>query len=244
MDGALIYSCNAGTAGLDWLERRGIPTVTIDEIQRGSLPGVNIDDRGGARAAAQHLLDLGHTRIGILALQDAELPGPPEDVTLASRSYPTEQRLLGWHDALDAAGVVPVIRLAPHQISESGLAAARELIETGVTAVLCFSDVFAQYVVHAATGLGLTVPDDLSLVGFDDNPLAETIRLTTVRQDVAEKGRAAVTALAAVLRGEDPGLAVLPTELVVRGSTAPPQSSASVLDNVQADARREDSPSS
>lgn len=226
VDGALIYSCNVESAGIGWLERRGVPMVTIDEHARPGVPAVNVDDRGGARAAAQHLVDLGHRRIAILSLQDAELPGPATDLSTVSQSYPTSSRMLGWRDALDAAGVVPVIRLAPLDPPTTARDVARELLASqDVTAVLCFSDVFAHAVIQAAGEVGRPVPGDVSVVGFDDNPLAVTLRppLTTVHQDVATKGRVAAAALVARLDGEEPESALLPTQLVVRSSTAPPR---------------------
>jgi DNA-binding LacI/PurR family transcriptional regulator len=97
--------------------------------------------------------------------------------------------------------------------------------------MLCFSDVMAYRVVRTAEELGLRVPEDLSVVGFDDNPLARRMRpaLTTVRQDVRGKGSAATAALMAAIEaaqeGRKPGRAkrvLLPTELVVRDSTAAP----------------------
>lgn len=225
IDGALVYSCNAETAGIDWLERRKVPMVTIDEILRPGVPGVNIDDRGGARAAAQHLIDLGHTVIGILALQDAEKPGPTTELATLSDSYPSRERMLGWHDALDAAGLEPVVRLAPYTPRAAAHDVGAQLLDARVTAALCFSDVFAAAVVRAAEEGGLAVPADLSVVGFDDNPLAATIRpqLTTVRQDIAAKGRAAVARLVDVLGDGTSHSQLLPTELVVRESTAPPR---------------------
>ena len=98
------------------------------------------------------------------------------------------------------------------------------------TAVLCFSDALAAAVLRAAEDAGLRVPDDLSVVGFDDTPLARRMRppLTTVHQDAEEKGRLAAAELAAAVArhraGEEPEVhrLLLPTELVVRGSTAPP----------------------
>ncbi|MDH2413021.1 LacI family DNA-binding transcriptional regulator [Nocardioides sp. CER19] len=225
IDAALVYSCNAETAGIGWLEKRQIPMVTIDENVREGVPAVNIDDRAGARAAAQHLLDLGHTRIGILALQDAEKPGPSTDLSLISDSYPMRERMLGWHDALDAAGVTPEVRLAAYRPLVAAEETGRELLaSTDVTAVLCFSDLFAVGLLRAAESLGRSVPGDLSIVGFDDNPASSASRppLTTVRQDIAEKGRTAVGLLVDTLAGRAREAVRLPTTLVVRDSTAPP----------------------
>jgi DNA-binding LacI/PurR family transcriptional regulator len=225
VDGALIYSCNPASTGIAWLDRRRVPMVTIDSIPHRDAPHVNIDDRAGARAAAQHLIDLGHTRIAMISLQDDERRGPAEDLSTMSPSHPAHERVAGWREAIEAAGLEPVVRVAPDH-SETGIAdVARGILETtDVTAILCFSDVFAAAVLRAAESLGRSVPDDLSVVGFDDSPLAQMTRppLTTVHQDVAVKGRSAVEALVDVLAGRSPESVRLPTSLVVRGSTAPP----------------------
>jgi DNA-binding LacI/PurR family transcriptional regulator len=235
MDGALVYSCDADSGALDWLIRRGLPLVYVDQAPDPKVPTVNVDDRAGARAAAQHLVDLGHQRVGIVT---GELTGPHNVLVPAdepSQHHVSRQRMLGWTDALRAAGIEPlVVRQA---LTSTGAAeettydAARVLLDRPdrPTAVLCFSDVIARWVVRAADDLGLRVPDDLSVVGYDDSPLARRLRpeLTTVRQDVAGKGRAAAAALtdamARAQEGEqvDPGHLLLPTELVVRESTGP-----------------------
>jgi DNA-binding LacI/PurR family transcriptional regulator len=233
MDGALVYSCDPGSTAIEWLRRRKLPLVYVDQAPASGVASVNIDDRGGARAAAQHLLDLGHRRVAIVS---ANLAGPEGvvavDVALRA-SHVTRQRLLGWLDALDAAGAEVTIVQQLESGDESGYRSGHALLALAArpTAVLCFSDVTAYGVVRAATDQGLVVPDDLSVVGFDDNPLAHRMRppLTTVRQDVAEKGRAAAAALTTAIdraKGETAGKVrhlVLPTELIVRDSTAPPR---------------------
>jgi len=108
---------------------------------------------------------------------------------------------------------------------------ARLLLEAAdaPTAVSCFSDVFAGRVIHVAKQLGLRVPEDLSVVGFDDSPVATQLKptLTTVRQDIPAKARAAVAALTEVLRARQDGTpeptehVTLPVELVIRQSTGP-----------------------
>ncbi|MFC7495761.1 MULTISPECIES: LacI family DNA-binding transcriptional regulator [unclassified Nocardioides] len=219
MDGALLYICEPNSVDLAWLDRRGLPQVSIDQDKRPLATAVNVDDRGGAREAAQHLVDLGHTAIGILTLES--IAGPP------SQSYPAIQRMLGWRAALDPAGIEPRIETAPYRPVSAAYDAAVRLLDTPdrPTAVLCFSDAFALGVVRAAEKLGLAVPDDLSVVGFDDSPVTEVSRppLTTVRQDVARKGELAVAALLASMRGQEPDDVLLPTELVVRESSAPPR---------------------
>ena len=219
MDAALVYICEPDSEHLGWLDRRGLPQVSVDQNLRVGVPGVNVDDRGGARAAAQHLVDLGHTAVGIVTLDNSS--GAPSD------SYPARERMLGWRDALDAAGIEPVVVGAPYRPSTAAREVARELLSRPdrPTALLCFSDAFATGAIRAAEDLGLSVPEDVSIVGFDDSSLAPLSRppLTTVRQDVAEKGRRAVGTLIARMAGEQPPDVLLPTELVVRESTAPPR---------------------
>ena len=221
IDGALVYTCEPRSAGVEWLSRRRLPVVAVDQDLGASVPGVVVDDRGGASLAARHLLDLGHREIGVLALGIAGEDGELRD----SDSYPSRQRLAGWREALAGAGVEPVVALAPYEPRGVARDVARELLEsTSVTAVLCFSDVFAHGVVLAAEELGRSVPGDLSVVGYDDSPLATTSRpsLTTVRQDVTAKGHLAAGMLADLLAGHETQSQLLPATLVVRDSTAPP----------------------
>ena len=218
IDGALVYTCEPRSAGVEWLSRRGLPVVAVDQDLGASVPGVVVDDRGGASLAARHLLDLGHREIGVLALGIADEDGELHD----SDSYPSRQRLAGWRETLAEAGVEPVVALAPYEPRGVARDVARQLLEsTPLTAVLCFSDVFAHGVVLAAEELGRSVPGDLSVVGYDDSPLATTSRpsLTTVRQDVTAKGHLAAGMLADLLAGREPSQ-LLPATLVVRDSTA------------------------
>jgi DNA-binding LacI/PurR family transcriptional regulator len=145
----------------------------------------------------------------------------------------SRERLLGYLEALEPAGIEPLVNRQQESDDEQARLAARQLLtrDDRPTAVLCFSDVVASGVYRAAEELGLEVPADLSVVGFDDSPLARRLRpqLTTVHQDVAEKGRLAVTALRTALENDKLGTSararhvVLPTELVVRASTGKPR---------------------
>ncbi len=233
MDGALVYSCNTQSNAVDWLKRRRLPLVFVDQATSPGFASVNIDDRSGARAAAQHLVDLGHRRVDIII---ANLAGPARvlhDPVATTTNHVVKQRLLGWLDALHAAGIEPTVVQEPYASDGPGNEAAELLLDQvePPTAILCFSDVVAYGVVQTAQARGLTVPDDLSVVGFDDNPLAKRMRpaLTTVRQDVAAKGHAAAAALtAAIARGRAGTAArvrhvLLPTVLIVRDSTAKPR---------------------
>ncbi len=234
MDGVLVYSCDPQAPAVGWLRRRRLPMVFIDQDPVDEIPSVNVADRAGARASAQHLIDLGHRRIGF-AMSGLRGPlgliGNIEVVAdqLVS-GYASRERLAGWMEALNGAGLEsPLVVRQLDDAVEHTSGAARLLLDRDdrPTAVLCFSDAIAFGVIRAANDLGLRVPEDLSVIGFDDHPLAGTFRpaLTTVRQDVRAKGRAAAEALAAAL-GRGPAgpvpHVVLPTELVVRDSTAPP----------------------
>lgn len=231
MDGALVYSCDPKSPGLDWLLKRQLPLVYVDQAKRPGIPSVNVDDRGGARMAARHLIDLGHRRVGMVySAPDLEV-GLDEAPDPSVLPHATRQRYLGWKDELDSAGV------ETHSIGvqlgggrEQHYRASRRLLTLPErpTAVLCYSDVMATETVRAAHDLGLRVPEDLSVVGFDDSPVAMQLQptLTTVRQDFTEKGRLAATLMTeALARNAAPTRAthhLLPTELVVRESTAPP----------------------
>ena len=216
VDGALVYVCDPTSPDIAWLERRRVPLVVVDHNAIDGVASVNVDDRGGARLAAQHLVDLGHRRVGIVTLDADPDPG----------NYPARERMLGWRDALEPAGIDPLVVATPYSPPEAAYDVARSLLDRPdrPTGVVCFSDAFALATVRAAESLGLGVPEDLSVVGFDDSVLAAGSRppLTTVHQDVGAKGRAAVAAITEVLADAHPGPVLLETSLVVRASTAAP----------------------
>jgi DNA-binding LacI/PurR family transcriptional regulator len=235
LDGAVVYSCDTTSPALAWLVRRGLPLVYVDQAPVAGITSVNVDDRAGAAAAAAHLVELGHRRIDII---NKNLAGSFGVVVEADADVDVDhnvsrQRMLGWLDGLSSAGIKANAVNQPQGSADDAYAAALLLLEQDdpPTALLCFSDVMANGAVRAAESLGLRVPEDLSVVGFDDSPLARRMRptLTTVRQPVEEKGRAAATALTALIERTRSGAAkararhvILPTELVVRDSTAPP----------------------
>jgi DNA-binding LacI/PurR family transcriptional regulator len=197
---------------------------------------VNIDDRGGAAAAARHLVGLGHRRIAIVTTGTSGEFGVLGDLRGAGTSHPERERLRGWSDVLSGAGIEPVVVRTEHGDPVASGAAAGELVfgrRVRPTGVLCFSDALAVGVMRAARDEGLDVPGDVSVVGFDDSPLARQVdpELSTVRQDVAVKGRAAVAALIGQIDAAAEGVptpanqrVLLPTELIVRASTARPRS--------------------
>ncbi|MDZ7678492.1 MAG: LacI family DNA-binding transcriptional regulator [Acidimicrobiales bacterium] len=228
IDGAVVYSCRPRSSARGWLERRGLPLVQVDQDPAPEVPSVNVDDRGGAQAAARHLVELGHRQIAVVTVAPLDLDDEP------AVPHPQRERLAGWTEVLDEAGAgpVPVIEAAGHNDTDATRAAGRVLaLDPRPTAVLCFSDLLAVALVQAAHREGLVVPGDLSVVGFDDSPVAQRIEpaLTTVHQDIASKGRLAAELLTAAIddrrdgRRRPPRHEQLPTRLVVRDSTAPPR---------------------
>jgi DNA-binding LacI/PurR family transcriptional regulator len=234
LGGAIVYSCDPTSSAVGWLMRRKLPLVFVDQDPAPGIPSVNVDDRHGAQAAAQHLVDLGHREIAIVTTGFAGEYGivaDPLDMPLAQTE---RERILGWMKTLHAASIKPTVLRQPHaDPQETGYTAAQSLLAepNRPTGILCFSDAIAAGVIRAIRDAGLSVPEDLSVVGFDDNPLAARMRpaLTTVRQDISGKGRAAVTALTTAMSRMKSGRAgrgrhlLLPTELVVRDTTAPPR---------------------
>ena len=231
IDGALVYSCDPTSPAVSWLQRRRLPMVFVDQDPMDDVPSVNIADRAGARAAAQHLIDLGHRRIAIAMNGETGKHGVLTDPDELVEGHASRERRLGWFDVLAPAGVEPAFIRHPLERTEDVRRDARTLLSAPdrPTAFLCFSDTTAVGVRQAVEDLGLRVPADVSIVGFDDSPMAAQMQppLTTVHQDVAEKGRAAAAALTEAIRrsrggaaGEVPHI-LLPTTLLVRGSTAP-----------------------
>ncbi|WP_203599643.1 LacI family DNA-binding transcriptional regulator [Streptomyces sp. SID10853] len=229
VDGFLAYALPEGHPAVETVLRRRLPVVVIDGPNPGGLPWVGIEDREAARSAAAHLLALGHRSVGVLV--DRLVPdgcsGPVAPARQrAARDRVMRERLAGYAAAFRAAGLpweeVTVIEAGGFHEAAS-LAAAGALLETGpLTAVLAGTDVLALAAMRTAGSRGLRVPEDLSVIGFDDLPGAAGAQLTTVRQPLVEKGRRATQLLLDVIAGAEPEEILLPTELVVRATTARP----------------------
>ena len=195
-----------------------------------------VDNYGGARQAMRHLLELGHTRIGFISGLDAEpeLPDGEDEAPGGYERNDAHERLRGYEEGLEAAGLTVQPEYIAHGdfTKESGERAALDLLRLShpPTALFVSGDAMALGAIHAAQDLGFTVPDDLSVVGFDDLPVAAASRpgLTTVRQPLQRMGEVAVQMLADLAAGEAVTLpAPFATELVQRESTAPPRESGS-----------------
>ncbi|MFJ5709444.1 MULTISPECIES: LacI family DNA-binding transcriptional regulator [unclassified Streptomyces] len=213
IDGVLACSMPAAdVAGLS----TGLPLVVLDDTPHGPAPTVAMDVGDGMAQALAHLVALGHRRI-----LHARATRPTW--TFCRRAEVLEETLLG-HPEVEKMDVP--VTFSPLEVRDR---VTRAL--TGVfapTAVVCDDDNIATGVCHAARALGLTVGQDLSVVGFNDLPVASLLApaLTTVRLPVTDLGFRGVEMFMAVAAGENPAPVVLPTELVVRESTAPPRPTA------------------
>jgi DNA-binding LacI/PurR family transcriptional regulator len=192
---------------------------------------VGVDDRAGMLALARHLTGLGHRRIGVLCMRlgAGHRDGPADLERQNGATYPVQRdRLAGLRDGLGEVGVdwakVPVVERFDHSV-DAGHHATAELLAShpDITAVVCTSDVLALGALHYAVEHKLSVPDDVTITGFDGVPEAERAGLTTVRQPVLEKGRVAGQLL--LQRGERsrPRRVTLPTELIVGSTSAAPR---------------------
>lgn len=220
VDGFIGLGLSAGDRTVETLRRLDLPCVLLDADPPPGSPAVNVDDFGGAAMAAEHLLKLGHRSMAVLAL------GPARGDQ--ARKGVGARRLAGYRKAIKAAGAPPPRLEAAGATYAAGAAAFRRLWSRPQrpTAVLAMSDMAAIGLMAAARDAGVRVPQDLSVVGFDDLPMAAWVHpgLTTVRQPIAEKGRQAARLLIAGLAGavvHSPK--PLPTELIVRGSTRRPE---------------------
>lgn len=236
MDAAIVYSSDSASPAVGWLRGRRLPLVFVDQPPEPGIACVNIDDRGGARAAARHLLDLGHRRIALItpaAPHPGSSPGPGEGAVTVPVPFAASERLAGWMDELGPAGADVQYVFQEHP-PDHGSPAIRRVLASArpPTAALCYSDAIALLVVREAAALSRRIPHDISVVGFDNSPLMQHLgmALTTVHQDIAGKGRVAAATLIDVIRAHradapvigGPSHVRLPAELVVRTSTAPP----------------------
>ncbi len=219
-DGLLLLGAATTDPAVDALAAASLPFVVISS--RSDDPRicrVDVDNEASTRAMTQHLLALGHRRIA------AVMP-PPEQGTYVG------QRIAGWRAALAEAGLAPDARDLLQVQQEPGSADALAdsvlswLAETRPTALLCLRDLEAFRVLEALAARGVRVPEQISVVGFDDRLEAARTSppLTTVRQPLRDKGVAAAEMLLALIAGDTPPgqIRLLPTEIVVRQSAGPP----------------------
>ena len=221
VDGVLLASAGAPDAQVSRLVHAGYPIVLVDrDLPHLALPAVLLDNEGAAYSAVRHLIDRGHRRIGMLSGS-------------ASISTTTE-RVAGYRRALREAGVEPdpALVISGESTSEGGAEATAALLDLDPppTAMFSGNNLMSIGALHTITGRGLSVPDDVALVGFDDFPFpwSDAFRphLTTGAQPTYELGRRAAEMLVQILRAPAP---LPPQRLVLDGKLVIRESSGALL---------------
>jgi DNA-binding LacI/PurR family transcriptional regulator len=218
-DGVLAICLPFSREQLDQFSRAGVALVTVDAANPG-VPQTVIDDVLGGRLATEHLIGLGHRRIGFVG--DMTFSRPPAGLGFSSSAH----RLRGYKQALAAAGIeaeASLIQRGPHDAAWAAEHAAQLLKSSDPpSAIFAASDTQAIGVLAAADRLGVPVPGQLSVVGFDDIDSAAFLGLSTIRQPLGLSGAEGARRLCSLLRGErvHPLRQELPIELIARASSA------------------------
>jgi DNA-binding LacI/PurR family transcriptional regulator len=228
VDGVFLSDLRVDDPRPDALAELGLPAVTIGRMAHGQLPSVSLDDRAGVAAAVRHLIELGHRRI-------ANVAGP-------SHFVHGDARQAAWREVMLAAGLSADLAVTADFTASGGASATAALLELTEppTAIVYANDVMAIAGMAVAASRGVSVPDDLSVTGFDDTELARHLSpaLTTVRSDALGWGAAAAKLLLDVIEASTLRSArstehsrkrlmtihveLPPAQLVLRDSCAPP----------------------
>ena len=227
VDAVVLLGCSTRLdERIDVVRRRGIPVVAIEAEHREGVVAVDLDNREASRTLARHLADLGHSRVAVvtLDLDSAHRSGPLTDAALASStSFVALQRMAGVRDVFPGVGGW----VAAGSLIEEGTTAGLALLTDAAarpTAILAQSDLLAVGVIRAAEQLGLRVPEDLSVVGFDGiriDGIAPLV-LTTMAQPAVEKGRAAGRAVLSLLAGGEVSTTAFSASFVPGSTTTRP----------------------
>jgi DNA-binding LacI/PurR family transcriptional regulator len=214
VDGIIVIASHLFDQYPRFYGRNKVPIVMINEQKPGeAMHFVTVDDVHGAQLAVEHLITLGHSRIGY--------------VGVTNRPQSNQHRFKGYQIALEAGGfeVDPALIFTSHTIenhAKTGEASLEPLLAAGATAVFCYNDTTAMGLLAACYKRGITVPDNLSIIGFDDIDMAAYTMppLTTIRQPRFDLGQWAMRMMLALLNGQMPENQIVPGELVVRQTTA------------------------
>lgn len=222
VDGIILMNTHDGDKGLAELIEAGFPLVVIGTIASRKVSQIDIDNRAAAAEAIGYLISLGHKDIGMIVHAPASY-------------YAAAERLRGFRDALKEGGLQTRkewVREA-NFTEASGYKAMEEILALGrrPTAVFAGNDVVAYGAIQAVKDAGLAIPDDIAIVGFDDDIPSRYVNppLTTVTNPAAGLGAEAARMIISLLKGQttDPEVSRLPTRLAVRTSTAKPRTAAS-----------------
>ena len=214
VDGIIVIASHLFDQYPRFYGRSKVPIVIINEQKPGeTMHFVTVDDVHGAQLAVEHVLALGHCRIGY--------------VGVTNRPQSNQHRFKGYQNALETGGIAldPALIFTSHIIEDhakAGEASLEPLLAAGATAAFCYNDTTAIGLLAACHQRGLSVPDSLSIIGFDDIDMAAYSMppLTTIRQPRFELGQWAMHMMLALLKGQMPENQVVPGELVVRQTTA------------------------
>ena len=232
IDGALILSMPILEEEVDFLKQSAIPVVLVD-TKHPDLPTidcVNVDDVAGGKNAASYLIQIGHKKIGFIGDKTEVLFSPKDNSGNGKNPYKftsSRDRFRGYLEALEEAGITA--RPEYFAAEQHGYHASRELakkmlqLDDRPTAIFASNDTQAFGVIQAARELGIDIPKDLSVIGYDDIQAAEYMELTTVRQMLFESGQQGVQILMDKINGVENNSKqiLIPTELIIRESTAP-----------------------
>ncbi len=230
VDGFVVYSVPDDDPHLKQILDRQLPTVVVDAPQEvGNADWVGPDDRAGSRALGEVLVALGHRRIGVITagMGGMRYSGAAEGHrTLTAADSVHRNRIRGLQDALAAVGVTDLpVEERPGNTKAAGADALHTLLNRrpDLTAVCALMDIMALGALAAARERGLSVPEDLTITGYDDIPQAAAAGLTTVSQPLMDKGRIAGELYLSHRAGALPRRRVLPTYVQVRTTSGPPR---------------------
>ena len=214
VDGLIALTSHIFDHYPQFIDQFDIPVVIInDQHVSDKLHTVSVDDGAGAKLAVEHLIALGHRRIGY--------------VGVGNRPKSNPYRLQGYQSALQRAGITSdsalIVDSHLEDHAERGKASLKRLLAAGATAVFCYNDMIALGLLSACSQHGLLVPDDLSVIGFDNISIsAYTIPpLTTIHQPRFKLGQLAMRMMLELINGQTPDNQRLLAELIIRQSTAP-----------------------
>ncbi len=211
VDGVIVASSRVGALYLPLLKKFSVPIVLVNNQQKGRyVHSVAVDDVQGGRLATQHLISLGHRTIGYIT-------GP-------SYNNSSNQRCEGYRLALRQAEIQydPSLVISGNGRVEGGANAEKFYSQSPKpTAIFCYNDMTAIGALQTLKSIGIRVPEDVSVIGYDDIPFAPYVDppLTTIRQPMDEMGRSAMRMLIDLLHGEKIKNVIMPGELVAREST-------------------------
>lgn len=219
VDGLITLGLEPGTETVEIIRRRHLPFVSIDGHTGGGFPVVRIDDRSASRRIMQHLLELGHRHLAIVAF------GPEAHMTADSNVK--NERLVGYRDAIrefDPSILETTVFLRSPPSMDKGAEVANMILadHPEITAVVAMSDIIALGIIQTLQEAGKRIPEDISIVGFDDIPQSVLIRprLTTVSQPGYLKGKVAAQILFRLIQGEETSIEkILDFTLAIRETT-------------------------